>query len=112
MPRPRVQAHREAVSIVVTTRFGRINEPRRWACTRAFCTRRVLVWLSFLTRHTAFRYAVWPTLQGWNPVKHGLVPSVRDWPWSTFHRHVQAGQYDIDWGRGNPCPGYDAPEWE
>jgi len=47
----------------------------------------------------------------WNPVKHGLVTRVRDWPWSTFHRFVETGQYDIDWGRTDPCPGYDAPEW-
>lgn len=47
----------------------------------------------------------------WNPVKHGLVTRVRDWPWSTFHRFVTAGQYELNWGRTDPCPGYDAPEW-
>jgi hypothetical protein len=25
----------------------------------------------------------------YNPVKHGLVAEVRDWPYSTFHRYVQ-----------------------
>jgi putative transposase len=34
----------------------------------------------------------------WNPRKHNLVARVRDWPWSSFHRFVAAGQYDIDWG--------------
>jgi len=34
----------------------------------------------------------------WNPVKHGLVSRVRDWPWSTFHRYVQQGLYPADWG--------------
>ena len=48
----------------------------------------------------------------WNPVKHGLVNRVRDWPWSSFHRFVNAGEYDLDWGRTNPCAGYDEPEWE
>lgn len=47
----------------------------------------------------------------WNPVKHGHVPRVADWPWSTFHRYVAAGHYGSDWGRIDPCPGYDAPEW-
>jgi putative transposase len=47
----------------------------------------------------------------WNPVKHGLVSRVCDWPWSTFHRYVEAGHYGIDWGRTDPCPGYDDPEW-
>ena len=47
----------------------------------------------------------------WNPVKHGLVKRVRDWPWSTFHRFVEVGQYEMDWGNTDPCPGYDHPEW-
>lgn len=24
----------------------------------------------------------------YNPVKHGLVQRVEDWPWSTYHRYV------------------------
>ena len=35
-----------------------------------------------------------------NPVKHGLVDSVADWKWSSFHRYVGLGYYDIDWGKG------------
>jgi REP element-mobilizing transposase RayT len=27
----------------------------------------------------------------WNPVKHGLVSGVRDWPHSSFHRYVRMG---------------------
>jgi putative transposase len=33
-----------------------------------------------------------------NPVKHGLVGRCRDWPWSSFHRFVAEGYYDIEWG--------------
>jgi putative transposase len=33
-----------------------------------------------------------------NPLKHGLVERVRDWPWSSFHRYVSMGEYPIDWG--------------
>lgn len=33
----------------------------------------------------------------WNPVKHGWVQRVRDWPHSSFHRYVQAGIYPPDW---------------
>ncbi|WP_374402150.1 transposase [Niveibacterium sp.] len=36
----------------------------------------------------------------WNPVKHGLVNRVADWPWSSFHRHVALGNYPLDWGLG------------
>ncbi len=28
-----------------------------------------------------------------NPVKHGLVKNVSDWPYSTFHRYVGQGLY-------------------
>ncbi|MCG2583732.1 transposase [Massilia sp. TS11] len=37
----------------------------------------------------------------WNPVKHGLVSQVRDWPWSSFHRYVRHGIYAPDWGTGD-----------
>jgi putative transposase len=33
-----------------------------------------------------------------NPVKHGLVTSAAQWPYSTFHRYVKAGVYPVDWG--------------
>jgi putative transposase len=48
----------------------------------------------------------------WNPKKHRLVQNVVDYPWSTFHRFVELGEYTIDWGRDDPCPGYDTPEWD
>jgi putative transposase len=32
-----------------------------------------------------------------NPVKHGLVPRVNDWPYSSFHRLVKLGVYPEDW---------------
>ncbi len=38
-----------------------------------------------------------------NPLKHGLVDRVRDWPWSSFHRYVNEGEYPVQWG--------DAFEW-
>ena len=32
-----------------------------------------------------------------NPVKHGFVEHVKDWPYSTFHRYVRTGILPIDW---------------
>lgn len=32
-----------------------------------------------------------------NPVKHGLVGRVADWPHSSFHRYVREGVYPADW---------------
>ena len=37
-----------------------------------------------------------------NPVKHGHVNRVVDWPYSTFHRFVNEGKYEKDWGREVP----------
>ena len=37
----------------------------------------------------------------YNPVKHGHVTFARDWPYSTFHRLVNAGLYPADWGIGH-----------
>jgi putative transposase len=34
----------------------------------------------------------------YNPVKHGLVPRVCDWPHSSFHQHVKRGLLPLDWG--------------
>lgn len=35
-----------------------------------------------------------------NPVKHGHVKSVAEWPYSSFHRFVELGNYAADWGGG------------
>ncbi len=35
-----------------------------------------------------------------NPLKHGLVARVQDWPYSTFHHLVQQGVYPQDWAGG------------
>lgn len=39
----------------------------------------------------------------YNPVKHGHVPRVADWPFSSFHRFVRRGIYSPDWGGGDTC---------
>ncbi len=33
----------------------------------------------------------------YNPVKHGYVKNVKDWPHSTFHRYVSQGVYGQNW---------------
>jgi putative transposase len=48
----------------------------------------------------------------WNPVKHGLARSVREYPWSSFHRFVREGEYDPDWGREVAFPGKMEAGWE
>ncbi|MEA5534081.1 REP-associated tyrosine transposase [Crocosphaera sp. XPORK-15E] len=34
----------------------------------------------------------------YNPVHHGLVFAPKDWQYSSFHRYVEAGVYDLMWG--------------
>lgn len=34
----------------------------------------------------------------YNPVKHGIVRNVKDWPHSTFHRYIRQGVYAQNWG--------------
>ena len=41
----------------------------------------------------------------YNPVKHGLVTSPADWPYSSFLRYVKAGVYPANWGE-------NAMEWK
>jgi putative transposase len=36
----------------------------------------------------------------YNPVKHGLVARVKEWPYSTFHRYIKEGLYPDNWGDG------------
>lgn len=45
-----------------------------------------------LERHVFYTY--------YNPVKHGYVARVADWPYSSFHRDVQNGLFTPDWGGG------------
>lgn len=35
-----------------------------------------------------------------NPVRHGVLAHVADWPFSSFHRFVAAGVYPQNWGDG------------
>jgi putative transposase len=38
-----------------------------------------------------------------NPVKHGLVDRVADWPHSSFHRFVRQGLIPRDWAEALPA---------
>ena len=44
-----------------------------------------------------------------NPVKHGLVARVREWPHSTFHREVRRGIVPADWGGAFPEGAFGEP---
>ena len=40
-----------------------------------------------------------------NPVKHGHVTAVREWPYSSFQRYVERGIYPIEWASGRDDDG-------
>ena len=46
-------------------------------------------------------YATHVDYAHFNPVKHGLVSEVREWPCSSFHRHVARGAYPAAWAGGS-----------
>ena len=45
----------------------------------------------------------------YNPVKHGYVHGVREWPYSSFHRWVGRGDYPADWAAAQEIGEWD---WE
>jgi putative transposase len=45
-----------------------------------------------------------------NPVKHGWVDRVVDWPYSTFHRLVESGVYPADWAGGTLLEDVGGPD--
>jgi putative transposase len=42
----------------------------------------------------------------YNPVKHGRVDCPGDWPYSSFRRFVEAGDYEPEWGRTGSPPAF------
>lgn len=47
-----------------------------------------------------------------NPLKHGLVKQVKDWPYSTFHKLVEDGVYPENWAGGEEMLEYDGDNFE
>jgi putative transposase len=74
-------------------RTERLSKVRRTRGERAIWQRRF--WEHLIRdgedyrRHVEYCYI--------NPVKHGLVRRVREWPFSSFHRDVAAGLFPEDW---------------
>jgi putative transposase len=88
----------------------------RWKRFKSLFTRLAVAQGLASTRNQRGEYALWQT-RFWehtirdeadlgrhidyihyNPVKHGLVSQVCDWPHSSFHRYVKLGVLPRDWG--------------
>ena len=64
------------------------------------------VWQRRFWEHTIRDEQDWRTHLDYihyNPVKHGLVSSPADWPWSSFGRAVAKGWYEASWGKSEPA---------
>ena len=46
-------------------------------------------------------YAIHMDYLHFNPVKHGWVKNVIDWPNSSFHRYLKSGVYPVDWSNND-----------
>jgi putative transposase len=87
----------------------------RWRSIKTLFSNRVLASGDRVRRHSNNELALWQrrfwehTIRSdddlarhvdyihFNPVKHGLVSRVRDWPHSSFHRYAREGLLPEDW---------------
>jgi putative transposase len=90
--------------------------PGRWKRIKSLFTHRLTVAGASVSRNDRGEFALWQrrfwehTIRDeadfercagyihYNPVKHGLVASPQDWPYSSLHRYVRAGILPADWG--------------
>ena len=90
--------------------------PGRWRAIKSRFTRALVKAGVMLERNAKGEYKLWQrrywehTIRDeadmarhidyihYNPVKHGYVASVVEWPYSSFHRFVEAGIYSKGWG--------------
>jgi putative transposase len=101
--------------MVMTLPDGDADYPNRWRLIKRRFTEAVLQSREPIARHRNGELALWQrrfwehTIRNsgdlerhvdyihFNPVKHGLVSCVRDWPFSSFHRFVRQGLLPEDW---------------
>lgn len=91
-----------------STRWGRIKAGFTRRCGKAHTSapgRDAGLWQPRFWEHLIrdkTDFAVHMDYTHYNPVKHGYVRRVIDWPYSSFHRCVRQGIYAADWGDDEP----------
>ena len=101
--------------IMMTLPDGDADFPNRWRMIKRRFTDTVLKSSTPVAHHRTGEPALWQrrfwehTIRNetdferhvdyihFNPIKHGLVTRVRDWPYSSFHRYVQQGLLPEYW---------------
>jgi REP-associated tyrosine transposase len=100
---------------IFTLPNGDVDFSGRWRRIRGHFSSYMVTAGYFTRRHPNGDYALWQrrfwehTIRDdkdfarhvdyihFNPVKHGLVSPVSDWPHSSFHRYVRQGLLPEDW---------------
>jgi putative transposase len=106
----------EHLHIVMTLPEGDADYPTRWSLIKRRFTDAIVKSGAPVVRHRNGEMALWQrrfwehTIRDeadferhvdyihFNPVKHGLVSRVRDWPHSSFHSYVRRLVLPQDWG--------------
>jgi putative transposase len=106
----------EHLHIVMTLPEGDADYTNRWRLIKRRFTDAVMKSGTSIARHRNGELALWQrrfwehTIRDeedfdrhvdyihFNPVKHGLVSRVSDWPHSSFHRYVRRGLLPSGWG--------------
>jgi len=120
----------EHLHVVMTLPPGDSDYSGRWRRVKSLFTRAVANAGASIARDSRGEYQVWQrrfwehTIRDdadferhvdyihFNPVKHGLVATVADWPHSSFQRYVREGVLPQDWAgvfRG-PGEGFGEPD--
>ncbi len=84
----------------VKTNFSRNLPAGEYRCASRIIRRERGIWQRRFWEHTIRNdqdYANRMDYIHFNPVRHGLVPHVADWPFSSFHRAVAKGLYAREW---------------
>ena len=94
--------------------------PGRWKAIKSHFTRNITKIDASIVKNSRGEYALWQkrywehTIRNqqdlnthinyihFNPVKHGYVNHVNEWPYSTFHQYVKKGILPRDWGSDVP----------
>jgi putative transposase len=119
----------EHLHVVWTLPPGDSDFSGRWRRIKAHFTHRLNAAGVPVERHSNGEYALWQrrfwehTIRNeadferhvdyvhFNPVKHGLVRRVCDWPHSSFHAHVRRGLLPADWAGDVDEASMDFGEW-
>ena len=109
----------EHLHVLMTLPIDDADYSARWRKIKSLFSRRVARRLG-LSTNASGEYALWQrrfwehTIRNdgdlerhvdyihYNPIKHGLVPRVSDWPYSSFRRYVRLGLLPPDWA-GDAC---------